>query len=301
MVFLKKPLGVKQRENIVWKLMIAPTMIILALFIIFPTLFTLYNSLHSWNLASPQFGRHFVGLDNFISMLTDPRFYNALYNSLRISFASLFVEFTLGFFIALLLARGFRGSKIIRAGMLLPTMITPVVASFMWLLIFNADYGILRHFFESIGVVPAPLMLADNRFAWLSIVITNAWQWTPFVALLLLAGMLSVPVDIIEASAVDGASKFKQMIKIILPCMKSVALVALLIRLMDSFRLFEPIFILTRGGPGIETETLTFLIFREGFNFFEMGYASTLALLLLVVITVFSQILVRIVKDEWEV
>jgi len=281
--------------------MIAPTVIVLVLFTIFPTLFTLYNSLFSWNLASPQLGREFVGLGNFISMLTDPRFYNALYNSLRISFTSLFIEFTLGFFIAMLLASGFKGSKIIRAGILLPTMITPIVAAFMWLLIFNPDYGIMRHFFELIGVSPAPLMLADRRFAWLSIVMTNAWQWTPFVAMLMLAGMLSVPLDIIEASAVDGASRFKQITKIILPYMKSVVLIALLIRLMDSFRLFEPIFILTRGGPGIETETLTFLIFRQGFNFFEMGYASTLALLLLVVITIFSQVLIRIVKDDWEV
>ena len=291
----------KRRENLVWKLMLAPTIIVLVLFTIFPTLFTFYNSLHSWNLASPQFGTQFVGLNNFISMLSDPRFYNALYNSLRISFLSIFIEFVLGFFIAWLLATGFRGSKIIRAGMLLPTMITPVVASFMWLLIFNSNYGILRHLFEAVGVIPAPLMLADSRFAWLSIVITNAWQWTPFVALLLLAGMVSVPVDILEASSIDGANKFKQTINITLPYMKSVILIALLVRLMDSFRLFEPIFILTRGGPGTETETLTYLIFRQGFAFFEMGYASTLALLLLVVITFFSQILIKIVKDDWEV
>lgn len=289
------------RENLVWKLMILPTVLTLLIVTIFPTVFSLYNSLFQWNLSHPQYGRKFVGLGNYVRAVTDTLFLNSLLNTLKIVLIAVTAEFIIGLAIALLFNTKLRGLRVIRTVMIIPTMITSVVASLMWLLMYNSEFGILRFFAESVGIKPAPVWLADNNYALLSVITVDIWQWTPFVMLILLAGLTAIPRDVFEASHVDGANSFQRFFLITLPYLKPVASIAVLIRVMDTFKFFEIIYMLTKGGPGNATETVSYFAYKQSFSFFEIGYGTAVSTIVLVVITFISSLLVRYISDDWEI
>ena len=216
--FNKKSLT--DKENFVWKLMILPTIITLFLVTIFPTIFTLYNSLFKWNFSHPQYGRTFIGLGNYIKAATDTLFLKSLLHTIEIVLIAVSVEFVLGFAIALLFNMKIKGLKFIRTLIIMPTMITPVVAALMWLLMYNSEFGVIRFLVEGIGIKPVPIWLADKNFALLAVTLVDIWQWTPFVLLILLAGLTNIPKEMIEASHIDGANPFQRFIFIELPNLK---------------------------------------------------------------------------------
>lgn len=275
-------------------------MLVLILISIYPTFFNLYNSLFDWNFTKPK-SRAFVGLMNFWNILTDRNFLVAMSNTLILVISAVAVEFLLGFAIALLLNQARWGTKLVRSLMITPTMVAPIVASLMWLLMYNSDYGIVKYLFQ-MAHIPAPAsLLASKTWAMPAIIFVDVWQWTPFVMLVLFAGLTAVPKDQIEASCVDGASAWQRMFSITLPSMKPVITVVLLMRIMDAFKFFEPVFMLTKGGPGDATETMSFHAYKVGFQFFEIGQSSAICLVILVIITVVCQLLNRLIADEWTV
>lgn len=279
------------RANRPWFFMILPTFVMLFLISIYPTIYTLFNSLFSWNYLRPL-RKSFVGLGNFVQLFQDSLFRDAVCNTLVLVFFAVVSEFLIGLIAALLIDTDLRGFRIIRGLLLIPTMITPVVAALMWLLMYNTDFGILRYLLEAVNI-RAPIWLADPKWALFSVLLVDVWQWTPFVILLLLAGLKSIPDEIFEAATVDGANNVQMLFFVIFPCLRQIMLVVLLIRTMDALKFFDPIYVLTKGGPGSCTETVSFFVYRQGFRFFEVGYGSAAAILVLVLISLISRGLIR--------
>jgi len=283
-------------RNRVWLLMLLPTLVTLFCVSIFPSLYTLYSSVSNWNFLKPN-ERSFAGPGNFLKLFREPLFLDAIKNTVTLVVGAVLAQLVLGFAVALLLERDLKGFRVIRTLILVPIMITPVVSALMWLLLYNTDFGILRYLVESLGV-KAPLWLGDSRWALLSVALVDVWQWTPFVILLILAGLSSISKELYEAAKVDGANWTQTFFFVVLPSLKQVVLVVTLIRVMDTFKFFDPVYVLTKGGPGSSTETLSYFIYRQGFRYFEIGLASAASIIVLIIIVTMSRLMIRALQSS---
>ena len=271
-------------------LFIMPAMAILLALIIYPLIFSFTKSLTDFNLGMP--GEMFVGLKNYIDALTNEIFRQSLGFSVLYSLGATSVEFVVGFGAALLLQREFRGKSTITVLLILPLMVTPVVVGIIWMLMFQPDFSVINGLLSLLGV-KGPIWLQHKWTARMAVVVADIWQWTPFFTLVLLGGLLSLPVDVIEAAKVDGASGFQILRRIKIPILMPLILVVLLIRLIDSFKTFDSIFIMTNGGPGNATEVLSLHIYRTGLPFMNVSYAAAMSYLFLIIMIVGTTILIR--------
>lgn len=271
-------------------LLIMPAMLILAGVIIYPLIFSLSKSLTDFNLGMP--GEVFIGLKNYITALNDEAFRQSLGFSVLFSLCSTGLGLMLGFGTALLLQRDFIGKRLLTILIILPMMVTPVAVGIIWLLMFQPDFSIINGLLGLIGI-NGPIWLQNKWSARVAVIVADVWQWTPFFTLILLGGLLSLPVAVIESAKVDGASGFQLLRYIKVPMMKSLILVVLLIRLIDSFKTFDSIFIMTNGGPGSATEVLSLHIYRSGLPFMNISYASAMSYLFLIILIVTTTLLVR--------
>ena len=286
----------KQRNIFKWA-MLLPTIIILLILTIYPLLYMVWTSLHSWNLTKPQYGYKFVGLHNFATAFADSRFLGSVLTSLTFVVLAVAFELALGFALALLLNRARWYVAPMRLALLLPMMVTPIVVGLVFLMMFNGTHGVFNFFLDSLGFGKIPF-LADPKTALLAVVVADVWQWTPFVMLIFMAGLATLPDAVLEAGRTDCVSWFQELWYITLPLLKPVILVTLLIRTIDAFRLFDLVYVMTKGGPGTATETLSMYIYVQGFDKFEMGYASALAILMLVMVNIVAQFFIRTIYVE---
>jgi len=290
-------LSIKRRY--VWLFFLAPTMGTLISIVIFPLIFSLSLSFHSWNVISRTGGWKWVGISNYKTILMqDPYFRSALKVTLVYIAGTVPLQFGLGLVVALILHRIV--GKIIgflRTVLIIPTILTPVVVGMIWRLMYNPDLGMLNYFLSLFGLPPID-WVGRGETALISVMMADIWEWTPFMALIILAGLQSLPQEPFEAAFVDGASSWQIFRYITFPLLTPAMLVALLIRLMDSFKTFDLIFVLTQGGPGMSTEILNYYTYRYGFKFFHLGYASALSWILLVIVTVISMVLIRILRSK---
>lgn len=271
-------------------LLIMPAMLILAGVIIYPLIFSLSKSLTDFNLGMP--GEVFIGLKNYITALNDQAFRESLGFSVLFSLCSTGLGLALGFGAALLLQRDFIGKRLLTILIILPMMVTPVAVGIIWLLMFQPDFSIINGLLGLIGI-NGPIWLQNKWSARIAVIVADVWQWTPFFTLILLGGLLSLPAAVIESAKVDGASGFQLLRYIKVPMMKSLILVVLLIRLIDSFKTFDSIFIMTNGGPGSATEVLSLHIYRSGLPFMNISYASAMSYLFLIILIVTTTLLIR--------
>lgn len=271
-------------------LLIMPAMLILAGVIIYPLIFSLSKSLTDFNLGMP--GEVFIGLKNYITALNDQAFRESLGVSVLFSLCSTGLGLALGFGTALLLQRDFIGKRLLTILIILPMMVTPVAVGIIWLLMFQPDFSIINGLLGLIGI-NGPIWLQNKWSARIAVIVADVWQWTPFFTLILLGGLLSLPAAVIESAKVDGASGFQLLRYIKVPMMKSLILVVLLIRLIDSFKTFDSIFIMTNGGPGSATEVLSLHIYRSGLPFMNISYASAMSYLFLIILIVTTTLLIR--------
>jgi len=267
-----------------------PAMLILAGVIIYPLIFSLSKSLTDFNLGMP--GEVFIGLKNYITALNDQAFRESLGVSVLFSLCSTGLGLALGFGTALLLQRDFIGKRLLTILIILPMMVTPVAVGIIWLLMFQPDFSIINGLLGLIGI-NGPIWLQNKWSARIAVIVADVWQWTPFFTLILLGGLLSLPAAVIESARVDGASGFQLLRYIKVPMMKSLILVVLLIRLIDSFKTFDSIFIMTNGGPGSATEVLSLHIYRSGLPFMNISYASAMSYLFLIILIVTTTLLIR--------
>lgn len=280
-------------EQRLYLLFLLPLIVLLAGLTLYPIGYSIYTSFTNLHLARPNLSVRFVGFDNYATMLRSELFWQVFRNTLVMVAGAVGAQFVLGFLLALLLDRELPGIGIVRTILLLPLMVTPVVGALVWSLMLNPSTGVINYFLISLGWSQPPVWLGSGPLAMLSIIVVDAWQWTPFVMLLLLAGLQGIPKEFYEAAELDGASYWQRVWHIMLPVLTPLIGVVLLLRTMDAFKIFDKIYILTAGGPGSATETVAFHAYRQGFGFFRMGYASAISMVLLVVVLIVSVLLIR--------
>jgi ABC-type sugar transport system permease subunit len=232
-------------------LLTAPALATILFIALFPLGWTLWESLHEHDLRMPWLGRPFVGLGNYLTIFRDARFWEALGHTALFASISVTVELTLGLALALAMNQAFRGRGVVRAAVLVPWAIPTVVAALLWRFIFDSQAGIANVVLANIGVLHHPLVwFVRASTAWIPVILADVWKTTPFVALLLLAGLQSIDGELYEAAATDGAGAWWQLRHITIPLLKPAILVALIFRTLDAFRVFDLIYVMTGGGPG---------------------------------------------------
>ena len=279
-----------KREYLIF---LGPTLLILVVMLAFPTGYVLLVSLRDFQLTNPTAGNPFVGLENYRTLLSDPAFFAALWKSVLFTVASVALTFGLGMGIALLLNRpNLSGIGLTRTVILVPLILTPLVIGAMYRFMLERDNGIINEILALVGLERIPF-LASPTWAMISVILVDAWQWTPFAVLVLLAGLESLPVAPFEAAQMDGASRWGEFWYITMPLLAPVIAVVLLIRTMDAFREFDKIFIMTGGGPGTATQTLPIFLYRAGFQDFNMGFSAATGVVMLIIFTIVSAFYVR--------
>ena len=273
-------------------LYVAPAALLLLAVTIVPFFYLIYNSLTNWNLQRAYLGKKFIGLENYATMLRDELFWQAVQVTLLTAVGVVVVQLTLGMLLALLFSRQLVGKRLLRSLFLLPLITTPVVVGLTWRMLYNADLGMINYVLRSLGL-PEPIWLASSRWALPSVIITDTWQVVPFVTLMFVAGLQSLPVEPKEAAVVDGASTWRVFFDITLPQMRPLIFLALIFRATDAIRLFDLIYVMTSGGPANATQTLNLYTFKVGFTFLDIGYGSALAVVLMAVCLGISFVLVR--------
>jgi multiple sugar transport system permease protein len=275
---------------------VLPSVLLLLAVTIFPLLYSLRLSFFSWELSSAVANQEFVGLANYQKVLFgDGRFWNAMLNTAKVVVLGVAIELALGTALALLVDGLGRARSWVVAVLMIPVIIAPVVAGFEWRLVYNDQVGPLNYLLRQVGI-PTFAWLADPSVALVAIIIADIWQWTPFMMVLMLAGFQAVPSELYEAARVDGASVWQGFWRITVPILLPIILVAVLVRGMDAFKLFDIVFLLTGGGPGSTTETVSFYTYLEGFRFFSMGYGAALSYIQLIIITIVAKFLLGLVR-----
>jgi len=275
-----------------------PAAVTMALLIIFPLAFNVYMSLHSWFVSSTT-PPHFVGIKNFVEIFgKDARFWNAVWITVKFTAIGVFLQLGLGLAIALYLHRDFRGRGIVRTVMLLPMVSTPVAVALIWVVMFNPSLGVLNYFLSLLGFKPL-VWLGHPRTVLPSLILMDIWKWTPFMVLIIHAGLQSLPFTPFEAARIDGASRWQLFRFITLPLLRPTIAVALIFRTMDSLKTFDTIYVMTEGGPNNASEILNIYVFQTGFKYFHMGYASALAVILVVFVFAVNLFLIRLRERSW--
>jgi multiple sugar transport system permease protein len=274
---------------------IAPAMGIMMLLSIVPTIFLVVISFTNYQLGW-NFGRaKFTGFDNFLRLFLgqDPDFWHSVGISLGFMIAATGIEMLLGFWIASLLnASEFKLKPLVIGIMIIPLAMTPSIAAQMWKLMLNAEYGILNHILGQLLNVKI-IWLSQNMAFW-SVLLVDLWQFTPFVTLIIYAGLRSIPEEPYESAAIDGANHFQRLIYITLPMMRKLLFLAVLMRSIDSLKLFDTAFVLTQGGPGNATELLSLHVYRlANAQNGLIGRAAAVALVLLFIVTLVSSFLIK--------
>lgn len=285
----------ERRERRAAWLLVLPAVALVALVALFPLAWTLWESLHLHDLRMPWLGRPFVGLANYRELLGDPRFREAVGHTLGFAAVSVTAELVLGLVLALGLERLRRGRALARLLVLLPWAVPTAVAALVWRFMFEGDTGVANEVLTSFGVLGSPVIwFAGPVVAWVPVVLADIWKTTPFVALLLLAGLQGVPDSLHEAARMDGAGPWRRFREITLPLLRPALVVAFLFRALDALRVFDLVYVLTGGGPGTATEPLSVYAFDALLANLRFGYGSAISLTVFVASFLFALAFVRL-------
>ena len=271
-----------------------PGLIVLVAIIIFPLLFTIRVSFSSWDVVKP--GLDWIGGQNYSRLFSDGRFWEALRRLSFMAVGSVLLQYALGFGLALLVWRDVIMKRFVRVLFLVPMMTTPVIMSVIWRTILHESLGPANDIVQLLGFEPIT-WLSTAGMAMVSVILVETWQWTPFMFLLLLAGLLSLPRDPYMAAAIDGAGPFRTFFSVTFPLMAPISIGAIMIRLIEASKIMETIYVLTSGGPGTATETSSYYIYIRGMRDYQIGYSATLSITYLVImiisLTIIAKILTR--------
>jgi len=283
-------------------MLILPVMAWLVALTIFPFVKTLQYSFLGWVLTRP-WHKPFVGFQNYASVLS-PRnniFWNAMANTGLFVAGALSVELVLGLWLASLVSRPIKAQKFFVTTLLIPMVISPVVAGLFYRAAFAPEFGLINYFIKAIGLVhlaPQEGFLGNPRTALLAAISVDIWQWTPFTFLILFAGIRSLPNEPFEAAEIDGSSRMQRFLYVTLPLLRPALLVVILFRAMDAYRIFDVIWIMTKGGPGKATEVLSVLIYKTAFFYWDIGISTAMSYVMLLIAIASSTMLIRALHRE---
>jgi multiple sugar transport system permease protein len=269
----------------------APALLVLAGLSIYPTIYSLVTSLVRWNLLDPS-GQRFIGVANYTGLLSDPAFWNSVRVTVVFVAAGVGFEFVLAFGLALVFFRGLPGERIMRGIIMLPMLAAPVVVGLLARFMLNQQFGIVNQLLSRVGVGGQDF-LGSLSLTLPTLIVIDIWQWTPFLFLILLAGMQGLPEDIIEAAKLDGATWPRIIWHHFLPLLKYPILVGLCLRVIDAFRVYDIIYMTTRGGPVDVTNTLSWSLYDVGFRSFNISDAAAGSWLLLILVVIATTVLLR--------
>ena len=282
-------------------LLIFPSVLLLFALVIYPLIFVISNSFRFWNLQTSPVPLQFVGLQNFRMVFVATPFVDATRNTFVLAFVGTFIEFWFGMGIALLLNTGVRGVSFFRAVLIMPITIAPIVTGFLFRYMYYREGGLITWLLLQVGVpVSDRGILGEESTALAGVLLADVWQWTPFAAILLLAGLLSISDEVLEAGRVDGASGLTLFRRIILPLVRPTAAIFIMLRFMQLFNMFDLVLILTRGGPGTSSRTLAYNLFQEGLANYNIGVAAAMTVMIVIMVTVLINIYIRIAFKDWE-
>ena len=281
---------IKQKNRFIL-LMLMPATILLVGLTLFPFIVSFILSFTDYSLLRPGQTK-FIFLENYIELMKTDDFWIALRVTVVFTIFAVFIQVVLGVIFANLLHHETRNISFLRTIYLLPLAITPIAATFTFRLMFNPSLGVLNYFMKVLGL-PPQAWLASPSTALISLIIVDTWQWTPFILLICLGGLASLPNEPFEAAKVDGANSWQVFSKITVPMLYPFISLALLFSSIDAFKTFDIIYVLTSGGPGVLTRTLNLYAFKHGIEFLSMGYAGSIAIVMLIITIVVAQIFLR--------
>lgn len=266
--------------------MLAPVTLLLICVTVFPFIYTVTNSFTDYYYLASD-AKQFIGFSNYVKIIQDEQFRQAVWNTLKFMFLAVSIETALGLGIAVLIESMRRGQKVLRITMLIPSLLPPVTVALIWQMMLSNHNGIVNHLLHWFGVGPFNFLM-DINIAFNAILFIDIWQWTPFAFLLLYAGLQSIPRSQFEAAKVDGAGKLRIFFHITLPNIMPTLFMVILLRTIDTFRLFDKVNILTGGGPANSTTTITQYIYKQGVYNLQIGYGAAASVIMVMLVLVFS-------------
>lgn len=283
---------IKQRNRALATTFLLPAVIVLFSVTIYPMLYALWLSFRSYDLAKPFIPRVFVGIANYQEILTSSPFFHSLWTTFKLMGATLTVQLVLGLGLAYLVTRPIPGMAAVRTLLMIPMMIAPVIVGLVWLFLYFPELGYLNYFLSSIGIDPVG-WITSTDWALVAIAIADIWQWTPFFMMGIAASIQSMPPEPLEAAKIDGNANWDVFFHIALPQLKPVLISLLFLRAIDAFKIYDIIFVLTKGGPGDSTEALSLFIYRQSFTFWRMGVGAAASFVSLIIIVVLITLFFR--------
>lgn len=277
--------------------MLMPAVVIMVVFVAYPVLSTIWSSFT--NAKIQNLNPEFVGMDNYVKAFKDPLVKSSLVFTVGFTVIATSLETVLGMMLALIMNRKFKGQGLVRAIILIPWAIPTIVSGMMWQFMFAEGYGIINQLLLKSGMIEASIpWLTNARWSFLAIVIADTWKTSPYMSLMLLSGIQTIPVELYESASIDGANAWNKFRYITLPLLKPVLMVSLLFRTVQSFRIYDLICALTNGGPANSTQSLTMYTVKTYFNFGNTGYGAALAMLTFAVSMVIALLFADGMKEK---
>ncbi len=269
---------------------VLPALVVVVAVIIFPWAFTLWMSVHEWKVGSPT---EFVGLANYLRLPTDPRFLEAVGRTLLYTVLSVALPLTLGTLAAVVFHARFPMRGFFRGLFILPMMATPVAIAVVWTMMFHPQLGVLNYMLSLVGL-PAQLWVFHPATVIPSLVLVETWQWTPLVMLIVLGGLAAMPTEPVESALIDGATRWQIFRYVTLPLIAPFLFIAAMIRMIDAIKSFDIIYAITQGGPGTASETINLYLYSVAFAYYDIGYASAIAVVFFVIIVALAGALLHL-------
>ena len=284
------------KKDLSWKIYsLLPIILILIILTLIPLVNIFYNSFFDIRWDDGAYVYTFIGLQNYLELPNNKFYFPGLKNKVKLALIGVFFQMIFGFMIALGISKIKRGKSFFVSLFLLPILLPPIVIGSIWRLMYGFDFGIFNYLLAFFGVFPLD-WLGNSTLAFTSIVILDVWHWTPFVVLLLLAGLESLPTDVYEAGRVDGTSGWSEIVHITFPLMIPTIIVTMVFRFILSFKVFDEIYLLTQGGPGTATEVISFSIYETFFDSDNMGLGSVMSVVSLFVISLLIIVVLNIIR-----
>jgi multiple sugar transport system permease protein len=291
-----------KNNNVFKYTILAPALILILATTIYPLIRSFWISLHTWDLKKSTEMGPFIGFENYIRAFSDSQFWNSVVITLIFTGLTVLITIVLSIGVSLLLSKEKRYLSYLRAVLIIPFAMSAALIGYSWRFMLNSDYGLFDKIIDFFLPPLADVVwLGTPQTAMAALVSVVVWIWLPFMSLMFISGLMGMPKEVFEAAQVDGASRVRTLIHITLPMLRPIILIASILMTMFSLKAFDPIATLTQGGPGDSTEVLNFLIYKTGFRFFDMGYASALGYILAMITIGFVVIYMRrLVKgDDW--